>query len=1023
MRAIAAFYILLLLQLAMPSRAAGFFCRISNLSSANGLLEAHMSNAVQDEDGFMWFATWNGLVRYDGYTYYTFKPVQCSDGRISSNRIFNIKRTSNGNLWCLSSDNKLYLFDMRRCLFINMDERLSAMAGKSVKTLTPLKRGTTWVTCRDNTCMRIVDKAPFANPLYLKASDRRFASSRMIRAVAQDSLGREWVLADRAALCVSSGLVVRGDFCYLVSNDKSVWLIGRDGRITSVIGGKAVALAQGKASGNVRCAVFSGGSIVTAGSDGVVGTSCRSGRQSQLSRTPSDYVYSDRKGRLWAFPPDNSVEMIVPGKGLKRLTTPFVKSKAPMKNPQLIYENAYGQIVLKPEAGELSYYDEQSGELRACQFYENSQRADFTPGDIKKYLVDHNKNLWIFKDHESVCITFHPDYFAISNNTSQLECRMLGMAGGRIWASDRSLSLSSFHDDGPPLYMSRSGAWSQRPEEIFSQPAYSFMRDRQGRVWVGTKGDGLYLFAPSAGGLSYSVEHFIHDESAGGSLCSDSIYAIYQDRGGRIWLGTYGSGVFTARNDGDAWTFRRCPAIPGDAKVRCFLEPAAGMLLVGTTDGLLSVDIRRGHKMRCWRNAFRTEPWGLKGNDVMKILECRGRVYLCVFGSGISEIQGGNYQTSDMHFRTYPLSADATADQIKSAASDGSNIWVVSDQSITKFSVADKSQMTFDRSCFTERLNLSEATPVVCGGIVTVGTSKGTMSFRSDIASRIKRRTRLVFAGIQYTEDMNIRPLNDIDTLRVSPSERSFSLYLSALDYGADKPARYRYRMKGYSDEWSYTSENQHAVCYDNILPGEYSLVVETCGADGRWGEMTREIPVIVSPRFVETVWFRLLVLLLVAGAFMSLVYAVVYLSRMRRSLQKRYSLLMTVDELTADMRHKDNQRLKEVADKDFIESNIRFLEENISKDKLAVDDFARHLGMSRTAYYNKMKDLTGLSPIEFIRQLRIKKALQLIDNGERSISEVAYKTGFNDPKYFSRCFKSEIGISPSVYISSKGKE
>ena len=150
MRTLTAIILLLLLRMAMPVTAAGFFCRISNLSSANGLLEAHMSNAVQDQDGFMWFATWNGLVRYDGYSYYTFKPVQCSDGKISSNRIFNIKRTSNGNLWCVSSDNKLYLFDMRRCLFVNMHERISAMANKSVKTLTPLKKGVTWVTFRDN---------------------------------------------------------------------------------------------------------------------------------------------------------------------------------------------------------------------------------------------------------------------------------------------------------------------------------------------------------------------------------------------------------------------------------------------------------------------------------------------------------------------------------------------------------------------------------------------------------------------------------------------------------------------------------------------------------------------------------------------------------------------------------------------------------------------------------------------------------------------------------------------------------
>ena len=93
------------------------------------------------------------------------------------------------------------------------------------------------------------------------------------------------------------------------------------------------------------------------------------------------------------------------------------------------------------------------------------------------------------------------------------------------------------------------------------------------------------------------------------------------------------------------------------------------------------------------------------------------------------------------------------------------------------------------------------------------------------------------------------------------------------------------------------------------------------------------------------------------------------------------------------------------------------------SKDGLAVENFARHLGMSRTAYYNRMKELTGLSPIEFIRQIRIKKALRLMDDGETSIMEVAYKTGFNDPKYFSRCFKAEMGMSPTAYLNAKAEK
>ena len=91
--------------------AVNFFCRIHDLVDSNGLLESHMANAILDRDGFMWFSTWNGLVRYDGYNYYTFKPVQNSAGTISSNRIFNLK--SNGSLKFEITAKRLYAASQR----------------------------------------------------------------------------------------------------------------------------------------------------------------------------------------------------------------------------------------------------------------------------------------------------------------------------------------------------------------------------------------------------------------------------------------------------------------------------------------------------------------------------------------------------------------------------------------------------------------------------------------------------------------------------------------------------------------------------------------------------------------------------------------------------------------------------------------------------------------------------------------------------------------------------------------------
>ena len=75
---------------------------------------------------------------------------------------------------------------------------------------------------------------------------------------------------------------------------------------------------------------------------------------------------------------------------------------------------------------------------------------------------------------------------------------------------------------------------------------------------------------------------------------------------------------------------------------------------------------------------------------------------------------------------------------------------------------------------------------------------------------------------------------------------------------------------------------------------------------------------------------------------------------------------------------------------------------------------------MSRVAVYKRLFALTGKTPIEFIRSVRLQRAAQLLEKSQMTIAEVAYETGFNNPKYFSKYFKTQYGVLPSAYQSSK---
>ena len=106
--------------------------------------------------------------------------------------------------------------------------------------------------------------------------------------------------------------------------------------------------------------------------------------------------------------------------------------------------------------------------------------------------------------------------------------------------------------------------------------------------------------------------------------------------------------------------------------------------------------------------------------------------------------------------------------------------------------------------------------------------------------------------------------------------------------------------------------------------------------------------------------------------------------------------------------------------DYDFVLDQLNWLEQHYTESNLKIEDMVAHSSLSRTSYYNKLKLLVGLSPKEFISDFRLKKAVMYLEKDDCTIAEIAYRTGFNDPVYFTRTFKTKIGVTPSKYRDEK---
>jgi AraC-like DNA-binding protein len=279
--------------------------------------------------------------------------------------------------------------------------------------------------------------------------------------------------------------------------------------------------------------------------------------------------------------------------------------------------------------------------------------------------------------------------------------------------------------------------------------------------------------------------------------------------------------------------------------------------------------------------------------------------------------------------------------------------------------------------------------------------------------------------GIEYT-------VSHLKTIRLLPHERSLTIYFSALDYADPSSIAYAFKMES-DEEWNYIGRN-HSASFADLKPGTYQLQIRSTNSDGVWVDNVMTVEIIVEPTFLESALGRILITLLVLSIIVGIIYTYLYIRRIKRqqheTLKAYLALINSVEEKETNETFtddKDQQQNEETAiephaphlsadDEAFMARVMSFVESNISNEDANVIDMATAAATSKSGLNRKMKSLVGLTPADFLREARIKRACMLLTTTDISVSDIAYKCGFTDPKYFGKCFKSSIGKSPSDY-------
>jgi len=134
----------------------------------------------------------------------------------------------------------------------------------------------------------------------------------------------------------------------------------------------------------------------------------------------------------------------------------------------------------------------------------------------------------------------------------------------------------------------------------------------------------------------------------------------------------------------------------------------------------------------------------------------------------------------------------------------------------------------------------------------------------------------------------------------------------------------------------------------------------------------------------------------------------------LNQRLRETYSRRLNVGTPVTDLESQDEKLILKVT---------QYIESNLDSPNLSVEELCKHVYMSHASLYRKIVDLTGETPVEFIRSVKLNKAADLLERSNMKIAEIGYAVGFTTPNYFTRAFKAKFNLSPSEYLSLKKKQ
>jgi signal transduction histidine kinase/ligand-binding sensor domain-containing protein/DNA-binding response OmpR family regulator len=818
--------------------------QFQHFGTRDGLSQININCIIQDSRGFMWIGSRNGLNRYDGYNFITYRYDAKNDSSLSNNMITALAEDHDGNIW-VATQNGLDKYERKTGIFLRYThdpKNSNSLANNIINKIAIDRGGLLWIGTQNGglDCFNIAKKT-FSHHTHSDGIAGSISANN-IRALYVDSHNNLW------AGTASAGL-------------------NRFNRTSNSFSGYQF---KDPASGRV-----SGSDII-----------------SMMEQDPGHLWVGTQEDGLFLLDEDNS--------HFFRFTQSDADPNSISSNTiYSLAKDETGNMWIGTENGGLSIFNPETKKFYRYS-HDEVDNNSINGNSIYSICRDRLGNMWLgafsgginlFKKTTSSFTAYRHN--SLPNSLSNdFVLALYEDRDKNIWVGTDGGGLNKFDSQNGTFirYMHHPGDKGG----ISGNYVLAAHQDQDGNLWVGTWGNGITVMNTK----THACTYFSKDALGDHKLTGNDIYNLGQTRDQKVWISVFGEGldIYDKKARSMAhYEFKiNDPKSIASNYIYAAYEDRKGRLWIGTSDAGLDLMDRKTNTFIHYQHDEKRN--SLSNNGVTDIFEdSRGNLWLCT----LAGLDLFNPETG--RFKVFTKKDGLPSDIIYAILEDNQHkLWVSTNGGLSTFNTADLKfkNFTTEDGVAGDEFKPHSALKTDDGALYFGGVNGFNTFSPGQILSPISLSPLLITSIQIFNKPLAIaknssdpsplkQDISDTRSITLSYKQSGITLGFAALDFGSTDKKQYAYKLEPLESDWNYVG-SKNSASYTNLSAGTYIFKLKYRNSAGIWSPVTNSLQIIIVPPFWLTWWFKSLTVLLIIGLIYGIFkYRVRSIQSRQRELEK----------------------------------------------------------------------------------------------------------------------------------------